>query len=253
MNFLLKYRRPVDIKWKYRYHADVVRWAVETLGNDGRESYDFYREKNETTGMNYTEILQKGTIDADLPGSWGYVYHWLHFHHPWRHTGYFDCRYSAGNAVEARVERAIRQWRKGLNHLAVYQIGRAVHVIQDSWVPYHAALTAGRGHGEFEEWVYEHGEDFRVLRGGYYRWELIFRDTSYADYGPHRINSQTPYHWVEIGAHTSLSWFEKYLDRERFPQYKKYFSRAASQLVPGCIRCVAGFLDFCYHRLFRNK
>ncbi len=62
--------------FEYRNHYEMIPATVELLKNDGKSDvYDFLKSTNPATGEIYLNLIAKGAMDADLPWSFGYIFH----------------------------------------------------------------------------------------------------------------------------------------------------------------------------------
>ena len=146
---------------------DLVPQTAEILKNDGKE--EFYARLHQAggvTGKTGLRLLTKGAADADKPFSGGFIVPFWHFHHPWSHRGYLVGNSSADQAAWL-FTFALDLWQKKREEQALYHLGRALHLVQDIFIPQHAAVTAFKGHSELEHWLSENWEDYRVDSGGF--------------------------------------------------------------------------------------
>lgn len=217
--------------FEYRDHALMLNQVLNILRNDGRvAAHGFFRE--------HIQALSQGTIHVDLPLTRGFILWTHHFHHPWSHRGYLTLE-GSGKVMQSLHSRSVSMWKRGQKAEAIYQLGRCVHLIQDAFVPQHAALTAFKGHSDFERWLGDNWERHVANDGGYYRWERVF---SLPLCGiRHHLTGEKPSDFVDVGAHLSLPWIDA-LDPGVCPGYRGRYSEAASVLVAECLRYTAGFL-----------
>ena len=213
----------------------MVRHSLQILAQDG---YDRAYQGL----MPYIDTLAKGSGDADLPWTWGYILHFYHYHHPWSHRGYITKKGGA-EVVQDIFWQSVRLWSQGRPRQALYQLGRSIHVLQDMFVPHHAGLTARRNHGDYERYVTHQWRRFAPQQGGHYQWHHSF-------YLPlcgtiHRLSWERPFDWVDVGAHLSLPWLDA-LDGATCPHYHDRFHDATQRLIPDLLRFTAGYLyRFC--------
>ncbi len=230
----------VRLMWAAPDHASLVREAVRVAGADGLT----YLEA--LLGGGLLERLCQGAIDADYPASGGYVLHLYHFHNPWTHQGFARSCASAAHVATVLYADALGLWHRGSERsAAVYELGRACHLLADCWIPYHAAGTAFCGHGPYESWLTADGRYKRFLPrgGGRYEWRAVYEPRRGGV--PHALDSRSPWAWVDLAAHESYPWFEDYLDgcAGRTPaELEASFPAAAAVLVPGVVRYLAGYL-----------
>lgn len=217
---------------------DLVYHAAVILKNDGKEDvYRFLNETDAVKGKTGVELLEKGTKDADIPFSGGYIFHMWHFHHPWSHRGYLSCRSSA-DYTAGLFARALRLWRAGNRGEALYQLGRSLHLLQDIFVPHHAGITAFRGHGALEDYLLKNWEAYLVTDKGYYEWETWFYHKAKGK--RHHVSSRKPYDWIDHGSHISIDWYNEYFSG--WCHDPEVFTRVTPLIIPRVLRFCAGFI-----------
>ena len=230
-------------RWAAPDHASLVTAAVDVASADGLEYLGRLLASSPAPGRPpFIAHVARGAVDADYPGSGGYVLHLYHFHHPWTHLGYAGCCSSAAQVTNRLFLDGLALWTGGRREEAAYELGRACHPLIDVWVPYHAAGVAGCGHGPYEAWLTEDGRwrDYVPGRGGRYSWQAVYRP---GDGGPpHILDSRSPPHWVDLAAHESWAWYRDGLNGCANRRYQEGFAAAAEVLVPGTVRYLAGFL-----------
>ncbi len=242
----------VELRWAAPDHASLVAAAVDVAAADGL----VYLGRLLATAPEGAERgtlmarLRQGAMDADYPASGGYVPHLYHFHQPWTHRGYAGSCPSAAQVTDTLFGDALGLWRGGQRVEAAYELGRASHLVADCWIPYHAACVAQCGHGPYEAWLQEGGRwrDWAPGGGGEYEWQAVYRP---ADGGaPHVLDWRRVPHWVDLAAHESYPWYVARLNGcagwwcRSHPDPSRHFPAAAASLVPGVIRCLAGFLHY---------
>jgi hypothetical protein len=220
-------------------HMELAEATALLLSNDGKQEIVYFLEQTEkTSGKKYLEILAAGTRDADLLLSGGYICTLSHFHHPWSHRGYLLSKSSADETA-AIFSTATTLWQEGKQADAIYQLGRALHLIQDIFIPQHSGITGSKGHGEFEKWLTDHWPPYQVTSGGYYEWEQDF----YADNGKHHhVTSKKAYDWIDYGSHLSIAWYEQYFASGQYDE--NTFRSVAPLVVAHALRFSAGFINF---------
>ncbi|NLY39679.1 MAG: hypothetical protein GX044_10350 [Firmicutes bacterium] len=223
--------------FKIESHMDLVPQTAVILKNDGKEELYARLQQRGRTGKTGLELLAKGAADADKPFSGGFIVPLWHFHHPWSHRGYLVGSSSADQAAWL-FNFALGLWQKKREEQALYHLGRALHLIQDIFIPQHAAVTALKGHGELENWLSENWEAYRVERGGFYRWECSFHNLQ-GDH--HTVSSERPYDWIDHGSHLSSQWFDRFFGGGHYDEAS--FHRAAALTIPHALRFSAGFLN----------
>lgn len=224
---------------KIEHHMNLIYPTSLVLKNDGREViYQLLNEPGGIQGKTGIDILEKGTRDADIPFSGGYICQGKHFHHPWTHRGYLSAN-SSGDAVARLFAEALDRWKAGGRSEALYQLGRALHLLQDIFVPHHAGISAVRGHGALESWLLENGKPYQVEDGGYYEWEESFYNQEQDIW--HHVTSSKPYDWIDHGSHISTDWYNKYFNRWIYDP--SLFPQLGPLIIPNVMRFSAGFIN----------
>ncbi len=131
-------------------------------------------------------------------------------------------------------------WTQGRKGRAIYQLGRMLHLIQDIFIPHHAAVTARSGHGELEKWLANNWKPCLTEQGGYYTWEKTFNDV-YTRI--HTVSSKNPYDWIDMGSHISMPWYEGYFRDFKRVSSRNFFPQLASKIIPHTLRYSAGFIN----------
>ncbi len=218
----------------------MIPATVELLKNDGKlDVYDFLKSTNPATGEMYLTLIAKGAMDADLPWTFGYIFHMYHFHQPWTHRGYLSYK-SAADELAGLFTTAQKLWTLGRKERAVYQLGRMMHLLQDIFIPHHAAVTAINGHGPLESWLGNNWHLYLVEKGGYYSWEKIFTSSAAQI---HTVSSKNPYGWIDVGSHISISWYKEYFQDYEEAGVNDFFPQLASKIIPYTLRYSAGFIN----------
>lgn len=223
-------------------HMDLAPQTALVLKNDGKEkAYALLNAVYKGTGKTGIELLAEGSGDADKPLSGGYILTLWHFHHPWTHRGYLTGRSSADQAARLYAI-ALNLWQNGKRGKALYQLGRALHLVQDIFIPQHAGITAFKGHGPLEKWLTKNAKPYLVDDGGFYYWEDSFRKKNRR----HRVYSDRIYDWIDCGSHLSIDWFKEYFADGKYDE--ETFKEVAGLIVPSALRFSAGFL----HKFFSD-
>jgi len=213
----------------------------EILKNDGHEDFHLLlHSTDELTGKTYLQMLTDGTRDADIPFSGGYICHMKHFHHPWSHRGYLS-RTSSADTTAKLFTIAANNWQAGSKHKAIYHLGRALHLVQDIFVPHHAGITAFKGHGQLEQWLLDNWKDYQVQNGGYYNWNKNFCN---AQGTCHQVMSTNIYDWIDYGSHISIDWYNTFFAEGRYSEDD--FKEIAPLIIPNVLRLSAGLI----HKFF---
>lgn len=220
--------------FKYRNHYELIPFSVDLLQNDGIvEIHEIFTRGHR--GQKYLTALSRGARDADLPWSCGYIVYTYHYHHPWTHRGYLTYR-SAADVIAGLFVIGQDLWTRGRRRLAVYQLGRMLHLLQDLFIPHHAAVTVLHGHGELEEWLDSNWRRYVVHHGGYYSWEGIISGEDQQ----HTVSSQNPYDWVDAASHISMGWYRNYFESGHGGT--DGHAELVSKIIPNTLRYSAGFI-----------
>ncbi len=229
--------------FEYKNHIEFVYLSALILKNDNKNNiYSLLHETDTKTGMTLLALLAKGAKDADIPFSGGYVCHMSHFHHPWTHHGFLSKTSAADLAVKL-FTKAQKNWQLGKKAIAMYHLGRALHLVQDIFIPHHAKITYKHGHGPLERWLGANWKVYRVVKGGYYNWQYIFYNKHNKCHG---VNSSNIYDWVDAGSHISFDWYNKFFAHGDFNQ--NTYHEVAKFIIPNVLRFSAGFI----YRFFKD-
>ena len=154
-----------------------------------------------------------------------------HYMDPQTHEGLVGFK-SAGQLGTERFGAAVSYWSAGNKDDAFFNLGWAVHLVQDLTVPHHAALTPLDYHAEYEQWVFDHRHDFPADSDGVYDFD---------SYLPGHYESESdPFDWVDYNAHYAIQFFED-VNGENGQSGNDY-GYAAANLLPRAQRTSAGFL-----------
>lgn len=236
----------VSILYAAPEHAAFIAAAADVAAADG---YTYLgRLLSSSPGGGGQPLLahvSRGALDADYPVSGGYILHLYHFHDPWTHRGFAGACHSAASVADILFTDALSLWRQGGRPSAAYELGRASHLLVDCFVPYHAAGVAGCGHGPYEAWLADgdRWRDYVPGSGGRYEWQAVHHFPGEAR-PPHAVDSRCPADWVDHAAHQSWVWYRERLDGCKNSGYAQAFDPAATDLVAGTVRYLAGFLHY---------
>ena len=224
--------------FEIKKHVELVYETCLLLENDGKKDLSYLINSTvEGKGITYRELLEKGARDSDVPFSGGYICHTSHFHHPWTHCGYLTS-YSSADKTADIFTRALDLWKKGHRGEAAYQLGRSLHLVQDIFMPQHAAVTAFNGHSQLETWLTDNWKPYQVTEGGYYHWKKTFISENGKK---HHLSSERVYDWIDLGSHLSFKWYQKYFKKRKYNE--ETFQKVAAQIVPHVLRYSAGYLN----------
>ncbi|NLZ92824.1 MAG: hypothetical protein GX922_02210 [Firmicutes bacterium] len=238
----MMFRRFLNPLFQIITHMELAEAIITILANDGKNNIvDLFSNTN--NGSNYINILAEGTRAADVPFSRGYICTLWHFHHPWSHKGYLTNKSSA-DVTAGLFDTAAKLWQEGKKEEAVFQLGRALHLLQDIFIPHHSGITAVKGHGDLEKWLTDNWKRYKIESGGCYHWSEKFCD---ADGNCHYVNSDKPYDWIDYGSHLSLPWFNEFFADNKYNE--DTFEQAAKLIVPHVLKFSAGFIHLFFSQL----
>lgn len=109
----------------------------------------------------FYEQLQQGVVWADQ--------HWQNVHHffnPDTRRGLWQF-FNAAVAYSEHYAAAIKFMRQGRLRDAVFYLGAAAHIVQDTCVPHHAKCKLFSGHKQYEHWVETHLSEF-IFKGTFH-------------------------------------------------------------------------------------
>ncbi|MDE0803514.1 MAG: hypothetical protein OSA99_09340 [Acidimicrobiales bacterium] len=163
-------------------HQWLASQGVGILGADGNDVVAAFLSSPDPTAPEATDPatgtplgsantyewrLLKGAGDAD-----GVLYPQIrdHLHNHWSHRGrqYIVGASAASNAQKA-FDEAVRLWKADDRGNAVYWLGAALHLVQDSCVPQHGWFGVGVYHHDYEKWVRDNQDGLAVADAGIYR------------------------------------------------------------------------------------
>ncbi len=139
-------------------HIFINEQAVEILKNDGyQEAYDFFTQ--------FKKCLNEGTVWADQD-----FRSREHFYNPYNQRGLYGCK-SSMQRFEKYYGHALIHWDCGDKDKALFYLGAAVHLVQDSTIPQHGSIKLLKSHRKYEQWIHKVHDDFihyTVSNGGVY-------------------------------------------------------------------------------------
>ncbi len=139
-------------------HVFINEQAVEILKNDGfHEAYEFY-------------TLNKGCLNDGAVWADQDFKSREHFYNPYTHRGLYGCK-SSKQRFQKYYGCALVHWDCGDKDKAMFYLGAAVHLVQDSTIPQHGSVKLLKSHRKFEQWVHKVHDDFlhySVSKGGIY-------------------------------------------------------------------------------------
>ncbi|MDE0805300.1 MAG: hypothetical protein OSA99_18525 [Acidimicrobiales bacterium] len=151
------------------------------------------------TPNTYEWRLLKGAGDAD-----GVLYSQIrdHLHNHWSHRGrQYIIGASAASNAEKAFDEAVRLWSAGDRGNAVYWLGAALHLVQDSCVPQHGWFGVGVYHNPYERWVRDNQDALAVSDAGIYQSDFRVG----GGHGGEDWSSSQPRGWADECAHRAFA------------------------------------------------
>jgi phospholipase C len=197
-------------------HVFINEQALEILKNDGfQEAYELY-------------TLNKGClndgavwVDQDFKSR-------EHFYNPYTHRGLYGCK-SSKQRFQKYYGCALVHWDCGDKDKAMFYLGAAVHLVQDSTIPQHGNIKLLKSHRKYEQWIHKVHDDFlhySVSKGGIYY--------------------DSPNDYIESNSKVAISAHKKY-SLIKNPEDK--FFRIANRTFPLAQQTTAGCLLNFYNRI----
>lgn len=197
-------------------HVFINEQAIEILKNDGFfEAYEFF-------SLNKS-CLNDGTVwvDQDFRSR-------EHFYNPYSQRGLYGCK-SSKQMLGKYYGCALVHWDCGDKDKAMFYLGAAVHLIQDSTIPQHGNIRLLKNHRKYEQWihkVYNNFSHYSVSHGGIYL--------------------ENPFEYIEKNSKEVIEAYTKY-SLIKDPS-EKYF-RIANRAFPLAQKTTAGCLLNYYNRI----
>lgn len=181
-------------------HHMILDQAKVILANDGKAAYaNFLDSTYPGSSESYLAIMKKGNDENDdilqaEPRE--------HFMDPCDHEGWSDLK-SAGTLCQEKFNSAVIYWNNGDKYNAMYYLGWAAHCLQDICVPQHAFPTIVRGHSDYETWVTDYQNNYKVTSGGVYSFSAFGGQY----YSRHYGDARTAWDWVDYNAHEAIKYY----------------------------------------------
>ncbi|MGD9381534.1 MAG: zinc dependent phospholipase C family protein [Candidatus Thorarchaeota archaeon] len=213
-------------------HDWITFRAINILGSDGYS-------KISSEANSYFTDMQRGSYDAD----WGMgvigglpVAAKDHYCDPTTGFGFLMIFQGAGSYAQGYFDKAVNFYKGGNKEEAYYNLGFAIHVLQDVTVPHHTQIldVEQKGHEDYERYINKKETYIKGINGpGYYE-----KATS-AD------------GWVRFNAKKSHS-YHTYVNGAPNSGNNNYW-HAASNLLPIAVKTTAGFLRFFFEQANQGK
>lgn len=239
--------------WDGLGHQILCPASVMLASNDGGQ--DFARAL--AFLQQYAGLMNEAVIAPDVnaklinPPIWPPLFHG---HEAMLHVGFDGLEgHDSEILIAAYLRRACEKWRKGDVPGALYDVGCALHIVQDAGFCGHSNFlhaTTWEGHTGFENWVRDqtapnkrpksletlHDEAWVINTGGAYLKES-WRDNQGKEHWEGGLEA-----WVDVAAHLSYDQLQSSMIKDHS---SSDFQGAAHQQFVAAQRCGAGLLvDF---------
>ncbi len=139
--------KKVFLKTLCNVHVFINEQAFEILKNDGHyRTYEFY--------IPYKDHLRKGVVWADQDFKSR-----EHFYNPYTQRGLYGCK-SSMQRFGKYYGCALVHWDCGDKEKAMFYLGAALHLIQDSTIPQHGSIKLLKSHRKYERWIHRVHDSF---------------------------------------------------------------------------------------------
>ncbi|MEA4847242.1 MAG: zinc dependent phospholipase C family protein [Clostridiaceae bacterium] len=197
-------------------HVFINGQAIEILKNDGfHEAYEFF-------------ALNKGCLNDGVVWADQDFRSREHFYNPYTQRGLYGCK-SSKQLFRRYYGCALVHWDCGDRDKAMFYLGAAVHLIQDSTIPQHGSVKLLKSHSKYERWIHRVHDDFlhySAAEGGIY------------------LNS--PFEYIDKNSKEAIEAYTKY-SLIKDPSEK--FFRIANRTFPLAQKTTAGCLMNFYNKI----
>lgn len=208
--WMIKPIKMLFVKTLCEVHIFINNQAFEILKNDGYlEEYAFYDQ--------YRRSLNAGAVWADQDFKSR-----EHFYNPYTHKGLYGCKSSKQKFVNY-YECALVYWDAGDKEKALFYLGAALHLIQDSTIPQHGSVHLLKNHRKFEQWVisvHDNFDHYSIKAGGLYY--------------------SSPYEYIDANAKKAIESYRRYSpirnDIDKYFKIANIILPLAQQSTAGCMR-----------------
>lgn len=156
--WFIKPIKKLFIKTICEVHVFINNQSLEILKNDGHlDAYEFFAK--------YLDKLNEGVVWADQDFKSR-----EHFYNPYTQKGLYGCK-SSRQRFERYYCHALVHWDCGDYDKAMFYLGAALHLIQDSTIPQHGSINLLKSHRSYEQWIIKVHDDFEnysIKEGGTY-------------------------------------------------------------------------------------
>jgi len=207
---------------KVHVHEELTMKSIQTLYEDGNDYIPQWLNDLDVTGD-----LRAGSRDADMMDMSR-----NHYYNPHTGDGLSEFEDAKSNFVR-KVYDAQDSISSGDIEQGVFELGWALHVLQDMTVPHHVHSEPGDGHSDYEDWISQNMDVGHVIGGGNY--------TDIDD-----IDDKSPGDWVHNTALISYDYYDYVADSGNASD--ENYTYAWENLQPVAIRQGAGFLHWFFNR-----
>ena len=219
-----------------KVHQAALPLALQVLRQDGKSEVAAAFEP-------YLAKMLQGLSDADFrPTQLRFKVATIstrHGHHAFKHVGFAKDPLSAAVVAEVFFDSAKDKWSTDRGE-ACYDLSVAIHLLQDSFVPYHSTVSSNLvGHKAYEDYQREI-LDQAPSAGGIYSFSTLTTSD-----GRLLMDASKAFGWVDYGAHQSFDFYSLVSSAKD----KSHYRQVSILLFKEMVRTVAGFLAFAYSQM----
>jgi phospholipase C len=197
-------------------HVFINGQAIEILKNDGfHEAYEFF-------------ALNKGCLNDGVVWADQDFRSREHFYNPYTQRGLYGCK-SSKQLFRRYYGCALVHWDCGDRDKAMFYLGAAVHLIQDSTIPQHGSVKLLKSHSKYERWIHRVHDDFlhySAAEGGIYL--------------------DSPFEYIDKNSKEAIEAYTKY---SLIKDHSEKFFRIANRTFPLAQKTTAGCLMNFYNKI----
>ena len=208
--------KKIFIKTLCEVHIYINEQAIRILKSDGYyEAFGFFTM--------YRDYLRDGVVWADQD-----FRSREHFYNPYTHKGLYGCK-SSKQRFAKYYGCALVHWDCGDKEKAMFYLGAALHLVQDSTIPQHGSVKLLKSHRKYEQWICKVHDNFfhySAFGGGIYL--------------------DSPFEYIDRNAKEAIEAYSKY-SLIKNPSEKFY--RIADHTFPLAQKTTAGCLMNFYRKI----
>ncbi len=176
--------------WNHSTHTFITEQAWEIFQNDNQELLAPFQQYQSYV-PDFLNKLVQGNLEADVHSTtvsdevitirwWGKKYTLYmptseHYYNPENGKGAFNYFRSAKQKSEEYYDLALQNWRDEDYETSVYNLGRAMHLVQDVTIPHHTYNGANALLNQigYSNWMDKHLDEYKVESEGIYNVQNI--------------------------------------------------------------------------------